>query len=1088
MSRVKGAALGGAIGAGGGWLLGKVVAPGAKWGLNKTVELARWGRSPKLTTTRLTSPLDPVAPAPTRATKDLADEVTELGKELRTGQTQAQRTPKTNTITGAADDVVEDGALFSMRELLGDPGAARKALEKRLGKITAVEAEHLANRIEKAMADGTQVDDPHFRSLMGFDIDDPDMDADTVRKAISIMEEGLDAVIDKANGARMSEQAMKMSATERLKQGLMMKDLEEAAERSRKGVADQMVSQHAELFAGVSFVRAKEKFMPLIRAGVEGSREGLAEALTKSAHIMAMSRAIGGNAGRALRARQIGGTGKVNEIADDIFEMESADAIRERVNASLKELGDRELADLLSRMKTVQDLDTINEVLTDAARAREWTAWQRTMNSMSDWLRSNALTPATGMFNGISLVAHDFFRNGLAKKWAARGLEKAGKADDALALRFEQEVEQRVYWEAHKRGVTAMLQRVDWEAWGAVEKIASVAGVKSMARKAKLMQTTMLRRGFEAPDLREYKPKPGIGVADIGRFEERLEARASNGGAFARLVNAVERVGAAGLTTLDEAGKASMKVFTGALDDYGRAFMSLKTTYALSARYAIREAMEEAGAFGSQKEMMDFAQQRAQQLADFPPSEILRKAEARLLDDGNLDAEPDLKFLLDRKKDVDLEAARTLLMDGPQTSAGRTFAAALRKIDKAAGLGQVEGVLLPYINTPIRILERGLVSYGPFAKQAEETLAILKRGGVEAEIETARMEMGMTGLKLGAMLGMMGGITVTNGHFTNSANLDAGPPNRINIPGGGFIEIGRLDPFALTLAMGALWGQAAYDGYHAYDEYGKVDEGMTAFAGTAFFGVQDAILSKSYLKQLQELTEIMSPKGDEEDAGNKAIKFLQGVFTRLVPVSGTSRQVTESVGGYSPEVITIGDAILRGLPGGSLYLSPRRDVLGDEVKGRFMGVAFGDSDNTEGEEISDTKRQLRELGIDLTNVSKTDGGIALSSEQVSELRRIRGKEALNAEGETMEEALQRLFEDPDFQAGDRDDRHDAVVDLMNDFNDDAKAILEERDEGYLGIREGNAAFREYKTMGLHNDEAKERAREDVKLQGLKAYL
>nr|WP_294850032.1 hypothetical protein [uncultured Sphingomonas sp.] len=1080
-SRLQGAALGGAIGVGGGWLLGKVVTGGAKWGFDRAVEVVRWGKSPTLKTKRLTTKFKPAD-----AVHEGAEELGELGKELRTGKTAAQRvdgtTPKINTLTGQADDVVEDGALFSMRELMGDPAAARKALEQRLGKLTAVEAEHLATRIENAMANGTQIDDPHFRSMLGFDLDNPDVDTDTVRKAITIMEDGLDFLKVKTETLRNA--TVKREVADLIKEGDLMAKLGEAVERSKKGIPDQVLSQHMMLYGGVQLVKAKEKYLPLIRKGVEGSREELAEALTKAAHVVAQARAIGTNAGRALQVRQAGGVARAE--FDDVFEAPTIDGIREKVNGALKELGDEELTALIQRLRTADDIDQVADMIQDAGKAREWTAYRRTMNSVSSWLRSNALTPATGLFNTISFIGHDFFRNGMAKRWAARKFEKGGALDDALALRFELEVGRRVYGEAHWRGIKAMASRIDWEGWKAVERIATVAtGAEGrLATKARLAQDTMLANGFKAPDLREFKAKPGIGVADTGLFEQRLANRAASGGAFARLINAAERAAATGLTTLDEAGQASMKLFTGAIDDYGRQFVTLKETYALSARYAIREAMEMG--FNTKEEMLAHAQKRAVELAEMPPSEILQKVEQKLLNDGNLEGEADLQFLVDRSKAVDLEADRSLLMDGPQTAKGKSFAATARHIDSWAGLGQVEGVLMPYINTPMRILERGLLTNTMFGPKVAETAAILAKGGVEAEIEMARLEIGTLGIKLGAILGGIGGITLTNGNFTNSAGLDAGPPNRINFPGGGFVEIGRLDPFSLTLAMGAMWGQAINAGYHAYDEYKSVDEGFNAFFQTAFFAAKDAVLEKSYLTSLQDLLDIVMAK-DEGGALRKVEKFLQGSIGRLVPMAGSSKQVTESIMGYSPEVITMGDSILRGIPGGSLYLSPRRDVLGDEVKGRTMGISFGDSSQTEGEEISPVKARLRELGIDITNVSKVDGGIALSSEQVSELRRIRGKEAFNANGETMEQALESLFLDPTFLAGTKDDRHDMVVDVMNDFNEEAKAILEERDQKYLSNREANRAFREYlQVNGGLQDDAKEKARKDVLDMGLPA--
>jgi hypothetical protein len=283
--------------------------------------------------------------------------------------------------------------------------------------------------------------------------------------------------------------------------------------------------------------------------------------------------------------------------------------------------------------------------------------------------------------------------------------------------------------------------------------------------------------------------------------------------------------------------------------------------------------------------------------------------------------------------------------------------------------------------------------------------------------------------------------------------------------------------------MGAFLGQALNAGYHAYDRYDDLDEGINSFIQTAFFGAKDAMLEKSYLTGLQDLMEVIGAR-NEGNATARLTKYFQGVVARLVPVAGTSRQLTETLRDSAPEVIGYGDAILRAIPGGSLFLAPRIDALGDEVKSRELGIGIGNSEMTEGKPISPVKAKLRELGIDIINLSKTDGGVALSSEQVSQLRRIRGKEATNVDGQTMEEALAALFEDPQFQNGGKEDQHDAVVDVMNDFNEEAKFLMEERDPEYRGIRETNKAFRSYLAEGLYQDEARKRAGEDVLLQGL----
>src|SRR3546814_11930673 len=65
----------------------------------------------------------------------------------------------------SADDMVEDGALLTARELLGDPNAARVALTKRIGKLSEEDAVKWSARLLKADAEGLHWAAPHSRPL-----------------------------------------------------------------------------------------------------------------------------------------------------------------------------------------------------------------------------------------------------------------------------------------------------------------------------------------------------------------------------------------------------------------------------------------------------------------------------------------------------------------------------------------------------------------------------------------------------------------------------------------------------------------------------------------------------------------------------------------------------------------------------------------------------------------------------------------------------------------------------------------------------------------------------------------------------------
>jgi hypothetical protein len=333
------------------------------------------------------------------------------------------------------------------------------------------------------------------------------------------------------------------------------------------------------------------------------------------------------------------------------------------------------------------------------------------------------------------------------------------------------------------------------------------------------------------------------------------------------------------------------------------------------------------------------------------------------------------------------------------------------------------------------------------------------------------------------LLGLTGGITLTNGGWDNSANLQSGPPNRINLPGGGYAELGRLDPFALTLALGGFLGQAVKEGWRQGTEY-DAETGFTAALQTAWLAIKDAVLEKSYLTGLQDLVEIVFDRADGEGSVKGIEKLLQGAAARLVPMAGTSRQLTDTAravqGRGAPEAIGWVDAILRSVPGGGLHMDDRIDPLGNVVQSRKLGAAIGSSST------DPVTTQLRDMRIDITGLRRADPkGFALTAKELSTLRRIRANEAQNRYGLTMKEALSDLFQDPYFKGlPEPEQRRQMVLDVMVEFNEPARVIMEERDAKYAANRTGYVAFADYLNNGHSKEEAAERAKQDVARFGL----
>ncbi|EQB10423.1 hypothetical protein [Novosphingobium lindaniclasticum] len=461
--RLLGSVTGGAFGAAGGYILGAAIIPAAKWGgrVARDMVLTRYGKTPRLTTQITPASIE-------HATADVADDLKALKTETATRAAPGPRSstpsalrPTFNRLTGQADDVLDEGAILTTRELVGEMSAARKAIQERVGKMTVQQAERWAQRLEKAELDGSVIDDPHYRSFLGIDPSDHGMDMDTAKRAALLLEEATEAVLEKAGMGSKTTGQQDHAFRAAYGAGVTEADTAAALERSQQAVMDGRLGGHQQMLAALQFTRAKDKYLPAILKGDREARDALKDELTKAVRIHAEGTAIKANIARGLAdMRWSKSKLAMAEIRDDVMHVETEASIRARISASMDALGDNELTDLFAKLKTLDDMDRVQEVLLNPEEAQAVSGWRRTMNSLSAFIKSNSLTPASGVFNTIGFIAHDFFRNGAARRWAARNLEIAGRADEAMALRFELEVGRRVYMAAHKRGIRAALDRI----------------------------------------------------------------------------------------------------------------------------------------------------------------------------------------------------------------------------------------------------------------------------------------------------------------------------------------------------------------------------------------------------------------------------------------------------------------------------------------------------------------------------------------------------------------------------------------------------------------------------------------------------
>lgn len=1065
----------GALGAGGSFVLGTTIISAASAGRGIAVAF-RNGRPQKLD----------VKWVP-RA-KPVADDVAEDVESLRRSAGRAdpvpsgnpRATPKPspttqliNRITGKRADEIEKGAIASGADLANP--AKRELLLEAVSKLTPQAARTMAQSLEAAVKTGNWTKDPHFRSLLGLDLSEFGDEGDLMIQAAEQLNDISRAILEKAGMGTRSVDGMQKMLRDRFRGGLDEASLDEWVAKTKATEGGASLGTMVKLLAGAKFSRTTNDLLPEVLKGNKEARAELAKNLSDALRWSAKGQYLISSAGRNLGMLSKSRDLLFKQMADGREVEASADEVTERVKAAVDALGDDGLNELLNRVRDLSNLEEVAEVLLDPARAAKVGTWIRAKNTFESFIKSNTLTPMTGVINFVGAQLHYALRNPMARSIAARVARAEGNEKEALIYELANQASKAVRWKAQMEGFKAGLRRIKWEALDDLRHIAGVAGADRLRLKASASRQAMIAAGYRPPAIREYDLKARLKVSDVDAFNERLAARASSDAPLATLVNILERGAAVTGGVLDAIGTATAKVVSGTLDDYGRAMVQAREVYAMSAGHATEEAIRRNI---PEDKLVAWVSKRTQELVDLPPEKILEAVERKILDGVDLD-ETD-KFLLGRGYRIDKEADAVLFMDGPQTQAGKQAAGLADKLDTLVGLGQAKGILFPYIGTPTRILERGLVSYTPWGAKSAEIADILARGSpAEKAIERARMELGGTVMGFGMMLSAAGAITVTNGGYQNSKGLGGAPPNRLNLPGGGYVELSRLDPFAMTVALGAIIGQMYRTREEAGERYGD-SEAISQAMAVAFHGVRDSILEKSYMTGARDLAEAISnPSLDA--AVDYFQKLYGGAVARVLPASGTVRQVNETANGTALEAVGLIDQLTKVTPGMGAYLPTRIDPLGNEVDGRVMGLAAGTT-----ADMDELSKRIADLGVNLTALKKADpAGFDLTSEELSELRRIRATEAINSDGLTMREALEELLKDPDFQSlATKELVQEAVVGVMGGFNEDAREIFEQRNQTYLADRETSRSFKAYMDLVMSPEEARAAAVADTEALGL----
>jgi hypothetical protein len=389
------------------------------------------------------------------------------------------------------------------------------------------------------------------------------------------------------------------------------------------------------------------------------------------------------------------------------------------------------------------------------------------------------------------------------------------------------------------------------------------------------------------------------------------------------------------------------------------------------------------------------------------------------------------------------EAREVLFQDDLELGINRAVS---RGLTNAVGLH----LIVPFVKTPLRILERTAIDYTPLGLLKDRVRRAVIAGGPEGEEAMARIALGTLAVTSAYLMAADRTIVGQDGGLASSARLSRGSYTlRI---GDDQVEFSRVDPLGTLLGFGADL-HAFFDAMADDPEAsGQFQQGFEAF----IWATTANILSKSWLTSVRNLADLAGMQGgDGADIGTRTTRFLSQFAGRFVPASGAQRQAEKVLDGYVRQAVTFSDQLFKSSLGSSSLPLKRDTIVGRPVPveglDRIIGVraapAAGDDDPL--------LKELEALSFDLPSPRRTVLGVKLSGAQFSRYLELRGQVLTKPDtGLTLEQTLTKLIELPEYQGMTRRQKIEAIRAEMDGFSQMAADVLlkEDRDFAYRALR------------------------------------
>lgn len=758
----------------------------------------------------------------------------------------------------------------------------------------------------------------------------------------------------------------------------------------------------------------------------------------RHAYFMGSLRGAGSEVGRALRSLQfIGRVGK-KQAGRNFDEALKADA--QAAAPSVDQLSIREGAETLTgrlttdadRLRFLSDLIRDGgdvEKLTRTVRRENMSVLRRVGDALKETM-GNLFGSATAVYNIASGAAM------LGLNVTSRGLGAIGRT--ALApFSAKQAANARRAWLdtwAYGEGVIGgfreayanTLAVLDREGMAEASLNANSLGLDKLARQAAQRSANAARNltggNFERADTLNYRS-----FAVTPAEQQRLTAKIAELGGprfFQATLQATARVLSSTVNAAGSLSRLGTTLFINLPDEFVGTLASRAGAYSEGVRIAAKEAAQ-LGLEGPQ--LSTYLKARATQLfGDGPKGWADDAFGAGQREAANMAGE--------------VEARAVLFQDDLEWQVSR-FA--------AQGLGRIPlmHMVVPFIKTPLRILERTAIDNTPLGLFKDRVRRAILAGGPEGDEALARIGLGTMAVFTAYQLADDRTIIGYDEGARGSARLSR-PSYTLRV-GDDLYEFNRLDPIGTLLGMGADLRAYLDESADDPDASNIIQQVTEAFIWAA----STNMLSKTWLSSLRNLTDLAQQSTDERFSSRMDM-FLGSFATRFVPASGVQRTIEQWSTGQQREALTFSERLIASSIGASALPVRRDRILGRPVDLLDGQVAVGAKVGPQTEDP--LARELEQLAFSGPTARRTQRDVKLNATQFSRYLELRGQVVRDPQtGLTLEESLTELIALPQYQGLTRDARIDEIRKAMDGYGELATDALLQEDQSFL-----TAALRE----------------------------